>query len=94
MDKLERIGHLVVAALSKARKLSTLQLDKESKARAAELMKHASDSHKKLQALSRASQTNGKGLDKATLDRALDDLIQTFEDVNKKLDDLLAKAKA
>ena len=68
--------------------------DKESKARAAELMKHASDSHKKLQALSRASQTNGKGLDKATLDRALDDLIQTFEDVNKKLDDLLAKAKA
>ena len=57
-------------------------------------MKHANDSHKKLQAPSRASQTNRKGLDKATLDRALDDLIQTFEDVNKKLDALLAKAKS
>jgi hypothetical protein len=84
----------VVAVLSKARKLSTLRLDKESKATAAELMKHANDSQKRLQALGRASQTNGKGLDKATLDRSLDDLIQTFEDMNKKLDDLLAKAKA
>ncbi len=57
-------------------------------------MKHANDSHKKLQALNRASQTNGKGLDKAMLDSVLDDLIKTFEDVNKKLDDLLTQAKA
>jgi hypothetical protein len=27
------------------------------------------------------------------LDSALDDLIETFKDVNKKLDELLAKAK-
>ncbi len=57
-------------------------------------MKRANESHKKMQTLSQASQGNGKGLDKATLDRALDELIQTFEDVNKKLDDLIAKAKA
>jgi hypothetical protein len=43
--------------------------------------------------LNRASKTNGKGLDKAVLDSALDDLIETFKEVNKKLDDLLAKAK-
>jgi len=57
-------------------------------------MKRANESHKKLHTLTRASQANGKGLDKAVLDSALDDLIKTFEDVNKKLDDLLAKAKA
>jgi hypothetical protein len=56
-------------------------------------MKRANESHKKMLALGRASETNGKGLDKATLDSALDDLIRTFEDVNRKLDDLLAKAK-
>ena len=57
-------------------------------------MKEANDSHKKLETLVQASQTNGRGLDKGTLDNALDDLIKTFEDVNKKLDDLIAKAKA
>jgi hypothetical protein len=46
-----------------------------------------------MQVLDRASRTNGKGLDKAMLDSALDELIETFKDVNKKLDDLLAKAK-
>lgn len=56
-------------------------------------MEHAKKSRDKLQALNRASQTNGKGLDKAVLDTALDDLIETFKDVNKKLDDLLAKTK-
>ena len=94
MDKLEQLGHLVVAALSKDRKLRTVALDPESRAKAADLMKRANESHKKLHTLTRASQANGKGLDKAVLDSALDDLIKTFEDVNKKLDDLLAKAKA
>ncbi len=56
-------------------------------------MKHAKKSYDRLEALNRASKTNGKGLDKAELDSALDDLIETFKDVNKKLDDLLAKAK-
>jgi hypothetical protein len=65
----------------------------ESKDKAAELMKQAKKSEDRLNALNRASQTNGKGLDKAVLDSALDDLIETFREVNKKLDDLLAKAK-
>ncbi len=55
-------------------------------------MKLAKKSHEKMQTLSRAAEGNGKGLDKETLDSALDDLIETFEDVNRKLDDLLAKA--
>ena len=56
-------------------------------------MKHAKKSYDRLQALNRASKSNGKGLDKAVLDNSLDDLIETFKDVNKKLDDLLAKAR-
>jgi len=55
-------------------------------------VRHAKKSYDLLQALNRASKSNGKGLDKAVLDSALDDLIETFKDVNKKLDDLLAKA--
>jgi hypothetical protein len=94
MDKLERIGHLVLEALAKARQLATLPLDADSRAKAADLMRNANESHKKMEALSQASESNGKGLDKATLDAALDDLIKTFEDVNRKLDDLLAKAKS
>lgn len=56
-------------------------------------MKRVNASHQKLQILSRASQGNGKGLDQAKLDSALDDLIKTFEDVNRKLDELIAEAK-
>jgi hypothetical protein len=79
--------------LAKAQKLRTLVLDREAKSRAADLMKQANQSHKKMQALNRASEGNGKGLDKETLNLALDDLIRTFEDVNRKLDELLAKAQ-
>jgi hypothetical protein len=68
-------------------------LDSESRARAAELVKNAKKTYDKMQALNRTSQSNGKGLDKAVLDRALDELIETFKDANQKLDDLLAKAK-
>ena len=93
MDKLQYLGHLLVEALAKARHLAALSLDAESRTKAAELMKEANQSHKKLEVLNHASQSNGKGLDKATLDHALDDLIRTFEDVNRKLDDLIAKAK-
>jgi hypothetical protein len=56
-------------------------------------MKRVNESHQKLQTLSRASHGNGKGLDQAKLDSALDDLIKTFEDVNRKLDELIAEAK-
>ena len=47
-------------------------------------------SNPKLGAQSRA---HGKGLSKAVLNSALDELIKTFEEANRKLDDLLAKAK-
>ena len=94
MDKLERIVHLLIDALSKARALATLELDPESRKRASELMKRVTENRKTVQALIRVSEGNGKGLDKAELDSVLDDLIKTFEDTNKKLDQLLAKAKA
>ncbi|HVC45317.1 MAG TPA: hypothetical protein VND20_10920 [Candidatus Binataceae bacterium] len=93
MDKGEQLGHLLIEALVKARELKSLALDSESRDKIAELMKQAKKSEDTLNALNRASRTNGKGLDKAVLDSALDDLIETFKDVNKKLDDLLAKAK-
>ena len=93
MDKREQMGHLLIEALGKARELKTLALDSESRDKAAELMKQAKKSEDRLNVLNRASETNGKGLDKAVLDSALDDLIETFREVNKKLDDLLAKAK-
>jgi len=57
-------------------------------------MKRSAESREKLDALAQAGRGNGKGLDKATLDSALDELIETFKDVNRKLDGLLAKAKA
>jgi hypothetical protein len=94
MDKLERIGHLIVEARSKARFLARFALKPELRAKAADLMKRVNASHQKLQTLSRASQGNGKRLDQAKLDSALDDLIKTFEDVNRKLDELIAEAKS
>ena len=93
MDKLERIGHLIVEARSKARFLARFALKPKLRVKAADLMKRVNESHQKLQTLSRASQGNGKGLDPAKLDGALDDLIKTFEDVNRKLDELIAEAK-
>jgi Putative prokaryotic signal transducing protein len=86
-------ANLLIQALAKARELKSFALDAESRDKAAELVKHAKKSYDRLQALNRASKSNGKGLDKAVLDSTLDDLIETFKDVNKKLDDLLAKAK-
>ena len=56
-------------------------------------MKRVNESLKRIQTLSRASEGNRKGLNKRALDSALDELIKTFVDANKKLDDLLAKAK-
>jgi translation initiation factor 2B subunit (eIF-2B alpha/beta/delta family) len=94
VDELERIVHLLVETPSKARELTALKLDSESRRRASELMKRVTENQKSLQNLIRVSEGNGKGLDKAELDRVLDDLIKTFEDTNKKLDQLLAKAKA
>jgi len=55
-------------------------------------VKSAKKTYDKMQVLNRTSR-NGKGLDKAVLDSALDELIETFKGVNKRLDELLAKAK-
>jgi hypothetical protein len=79
--------------LIKARALKTFALDPESKVKAAGLMERVQKSHKTMKALNQVSATNGKGLDKATLDSALDRLIETMDHVNRELDDLLAKAK-
>lgn len=93
MDKLEELVHLFVEARAKARELQRFALDAESRARVAELMATAKKTHGKLQHLNQACQGNGKGLDKTALNTALDELIETFKGVNKKLDKLLAQAK-
>jgi hypothetical protein len=59
-----------------------------------ELMKRVTENQKSIQNLIRVSEGNEKRLDNAGLDSVLDDLIKTFEDTNKKLDQLIAKAKA
>jgi hypothetical protein len=93
VDRFEKFVHLVVEALAKARELKTFALDPKSKAKAAGLMNRVQKSRKTMQALNRAAESNGKGLDKATLDSTLDRLIETMDGVNRELDALLAKAK-
>ena len=93
MDRFEKFIHLVIEATAKARKLKTFALDSESRAKVARLMERVQKSRKAMEALNRAATSNGKGLDKATLDRALDRLIETMDGVNRELDALLAKAK-
>lgn len=55
-------------------------------------MKKTSDSRRKLQALANAGSTYGK-LDKATLDASLDRILNAMDEVNRELDELLAKAR-
>lgn len=83
----------MIEALTKARELKTFALDPESKSKAAKLMERVQKSRKTMEALNQAVASNGKGLDKATLDSALDRLIETMDGVNRELDALLAKAK-
>lgn len=56
-------------------------------------MERVQKSRKRMEGLNQAAASNGKGLDKATLDNALDRLIETMDGVNRELDELLAKAK-
>jgi hypothetical protein len=93
MDRRERFIHLVIEALGKAGELKGFRLDPESIAKAAELVKRVQKSYETMEALNQASASNGKGLDKATLDSALDRLIEVMDGVNRELDALLAKAK-
>jgi len=92
MDKLEQIGHLLVAALSKARELNTFALDSESRQKVRELVKAVEESSQKIDALNEATAKNGK-LDKATVDSALDRILGAMKGVNEELDRLLAKAR-
>jgi hypothetical protein len=92
MDKLERIGHLLVTALVKARELSELKLDAETKQKIRELMKTAKVASRKIEALTKVAAKNGK-LDKATVDSALDRILAAMKSVNEELDSLLAKAR-
>jgi hypothetical protein len=57
------------------------------------MMGRVQKSQKTMKALNQGSASNGKGLDKATLDSTLDRLIETMDGVNRELDALLAKAK-
>jgi hypothetical protein len=93
MDRFEKFVHLVIEALRKARELRTFALDADSKAKTAELMERVQKSREMMEALNQAASSNGKGLDKVTLDNALDRLIETMDGVNRELDELLAKAK-
>ena len=92
MDKLERIGHLVIEALLNARELNTYQLDVDSKRRLADLVKKTKENQQKLQTFVDVHGSNGK-LDKETLDRSLDLMLKAAEDIGRELDKLLAKAR-
>jgi len=93
MDRFEKFVHRVIEALAKARELRTFALDSDSRTKAAKLMQRVQKSRKTMESLNQAASSNGKGLDKATLDSALDRLIETMDGVNRELDELLAKAK-
>jgi hypothetical protein len=94
MDTLEYFGHPLVEATVKALELQEFTLDPDSKARVRILMERANKTRQPAEALAQTSIGNGKGLDKATLDTALDRLIATMEGVNRELEELLAKAKS
>jgi len=55
-------------------------------------MKAAKDASHKVEELTEGHRNNGK-LDKATLERGLDRVLTAMEEVNRELDDLLAKAR-
>jgi hypothetical protein len=92
VDKLERIGHLVLEALLKARELNTYPLDADSKRRLAELVKKTKENQHKFQTFVDVHGSNGK-LDKETLDRSLDLMLKAADDISRELDKLLEKAR-
>jgi len=56
-------------------------------------MKKTSENQQKLQTLADAVGANGK-LDKETLDRSLDRMLKAADEINRELDELLAKARS
>jgi hypothetical protein len=92
MDKLQRIVHLTIESLVKARELRKYALDEFSRRRVAELVKKTSENRRKLESFTEVHRTNGN-LDPETLERSLDLMLQAADDISRELDKLLAKAK-
>jgi hypothetical protein len=95
MDKREQIILLIADSLSKARALSRIALDGRPELRhaASEIMKTVKAIHQKIQDLSEVAQQNGK-LDKETIDRNLDLILEAAKTINRAVDELLAKARS
>ena len=55
-------------------------------------MKRVKATRQKIEALNDAAERNGK-LDKATLDAALSRILKAAEEIDREVDDLLAKAR-
>ncbi len=77
MDKLERIGHLCLEAIVKARELSKHQLDPDLKLQVAAIMKTVRGTEKKIQSLTDAAHKNGI-LEKAATEQALDRILKSL----------------
>ncbi len=94
MDKLELIIGLTADSLSKARELSKIASDRRPELRsvAAQIMKTVKATHREIEALNEATQQNGK-LDKAALDQAMDRILKAAREINREVNDLLAKAR-
>jgi hypothetical protein len=95
MDKLELIIGLTADSLSKARELSKIALDRRPELRSvtAQIMKTVKAMHGEIEALNEATQQNGK-LDKAALDQALDRILKAAREINREVNDLLAKGSS
>jgi hypothetical protein len=92
MDKLECLGHIVLAALSTARELGKIPLDDRAKERRAVLVKLLQKQSKNLKGLADAAKHDGF-LDQTAVNKALDRMIQAAEEIDKELEELLAQAK-
>jgi hypothetical protein len=94
VDKLELIIRLIEDSLSKALELSKIAANERPELRsvAAQIMKTVKATGKKIEALNAASNRNGK-LDKATVDQALDRILKAADEINREVNDLLAKAR-
>ena len=55
-------------------------------------MKAVKTTRQRIDALNEGAKRNGK-LDKATMDRALDRILKAAEEINREVDQLLAKAR-
>jgi hypothetical protein len=92
MDKLEYFGHILVAALAKARELGKLLLAETAKERRAILVKLLQKHSADAKHLAEATKHNGF-LDEVKVTAALDRMIRAAEEIDNELEQLLAAAK-